>query len=87
MSAIKNHSLSDLDFVTNNILSHYDIEVKKVEIIKIKNSDKERAIYRVSTPHLDYCLKKVYYSTHDLEFVVYLMQYLKTKGLHVPEII
>ncbi|MBB6217904.1 CotS family spore coat protein [Anaerosolibacter carboniphilus] len=87
MSAITKFDLSNLEFITNHILSHYDLEVKSVEIIKIKNSEKERAIYRVTTPHLDYCLKKVYYSVHDLEFVLYLMQYLKSKGLHVPEIV
>lgn len=87
MSAVTKLNLSDLDFITNHILTHYDLEVKNVEIIKIKDSDKERAIYKVKTPHLNYCLKKVYYSVHDLEFVLYLMGYLKNNGLHVPEIV
>lgn len=87
MSVASKIDLTDLNFIKEHILSHYDLEINHIEIIKIKKSDKERAIYKVTTPHFDYCLKKVYYSVYDLEFVLYLMEYLKNKHMNVPEII
>ncbi|MFZ5965897.1 MAG: CotS family spore coat protein [Bacillota bacterium] len=80
-------NLKDVDMVKINVLGQYDIVPSDIELIKFKDTQKQRAIYKVQSPTLQYCLKKVYYSKADLEFIIYAMKYLESKGLHVPSII
>ncbi|GFR34496.1 hypothetical protein [Thermobrachium celere] len=41
-----------------NVLNYYPYEITKIENIKIKDSDKPRAVYKVYTNNGIKCLKK-----------------------------
>ncbi|MGL4760267.1 MAG: CotS family spore coat protein [Sarcina sp.] len=72
-----------IDFV----LPKYQIKNATVEQIKIKNTDKHRAVYKVSTPTNTYCLKKVYFDEGRLLFMYSAMQWLYKNGFNVPALI
>lgn len=73
--------------INKNILPYYGLEHGEVCSIKFKNSDKQRAVYRVSYCDKDYCLKKVYYNSKELLFTYSAIEWLYRSGIKVPRIL
>jgi len=55
--------------------------------IKFKDTDKQRAVYKVEYLDQCYCLKKVYYPVKDLLFVYSAIEWLYRNNIHVPRIL
>ena len=71
----------------NNVLSQYKIKVNAIENIKFKNTDKQRAVYKVYTNKGIKCLKKVYYDKHTLLFIYSTIEWLNMKNIKCPRLI
>lgn len=82
-SNIQKFNLSQ-DEIINNILPQFNCKNASIEQIKIKNTDKQRAVYKVTA--LDnsvYCLKKVYYNETTLLFIYSVVEWLYRNEIKV----
>jgi CotS family spore coat protein len=73
-----------IDEIKNSVLSHYNFQVHDVESIKFKDTDKQRAVYKVSTNRGIKCLKKVYHDEPTLLFIYSMVEWLNAKGVLCP---
>ena len=73
--------------VKKYVLPHYGLEDGDIVQIKFKDSDKQRAVYKVDYLNKSYCLKKVYFTEGDLLFVYSAIEWLYRSGLNVPRIL
>ncbi|MDP4176721.1 MAG: CotS family spore coat protein [Bacillota bacterium] len=73
--------------VKKNVLPIYNLENAKITKIKFKDSDKQRAVYKVDYINTSYCLKKVYFSINDLLFVYSAIEWFFRNGINVPRIL
>lgn len=71
----------------DKVLSHYNYNVISIENIKFKDTDKQRAVYKVITNHGAKCLKKVYYDEPSLLFVYSVIEWLSARGILSPRLI
>ncbi|MGL4656266.1 MAG: CotS family spore coat protein [Sarcina sp.] len=70
--------------VTQHVLPEYNLKNAQVEQIKIKETDKHRAVYKISTTTKTYCLKKIYFDEKHLLFMYSAMQWLHKNNFNVP---
>ncbi|MCM0648814.1 CotS family spore coat protein [Clostridium swellfunianum] len=82
-----NLNLLSEENVKNNVLPYYGLESSEITQIKFKDTDKQRAVYKVSSPDKSYCLKKIYFSLEDLLFVYSAVEWLYRNGIKVPRIL
>lgn len=75
------------DIIANNILPFYNLQNASIEEIKFKNTEKQRAVYKVTNGNNIFCLKKVYYNEADLLFVYSAMEWLYRNGIFVPRLL
>jgi CotS family spore coat protein len=75
-----------IDEINSNVLSHYNFEVYEIENIKFKDTDKQRAVYKVNTSKGLKCLKKVYYNEPTLLFIYSIIEWLNVKGVLCPRL-
>ncbi|MGH4139342.1 CotS family spore coat protein [Clostridium sp.] len=90
ISTAKNLNNIDLlseENVKKYILPQYNLANADISQIKFKDTDKQRAVYKVSYFNKSYCLKKVYYSVKDLLFVYSAIEWLYRNNIHVPRIL
>jgi CotS family spore coat protein len=73
--------------VKKYVLPYYDLHNAKISQVKFKNTDKQRAVYKVSHKGIDYCLKKVYFPVGELLFVYSAVEWLYRYGIKVPRIL
>ncbi|MFU0825398.1 CotS family spore coat protein [Clostridium sp.] len=71
----------------NFVLPYYNLENAEVTSIKFKDTDKQRAVYRVTDSGKDYCLKKVYFDKGELLFVYSAIEWIYRNGIKVPKIL
>ncbi|WP_373898890.1 CotS family spore coat protein [Haloimpatiens sp. FM7315] len=69
------------------VLSKYNLQDSNIEQVKIKNTEKQRAVYKVSLNGCNYCLKKVYYDVEDLLFVYSAIEWFYRYDIKVPRIL
>ena len=69
------------------ILPHYELESAHIAMVKFKDTDKQRAVYKVDSQNKAYCLKKVYYDESNLLYVYSAMEWLYRNGLNVPKLL
>lgn len=69
------------------ILNEYNLQNAHISEIKFKNTDKQRAVYKVENNNKAYCLKKVYYSKEELLFVYSSIEWLYRFDINVPRIL
>ncbi|MCY6959689.1 CotS family spore coat protein [Clostridium brassicae] len=88
-NAAKSYNLNLLseENVKKCVLPHYNLEGAKIEPIKFKDTDKQRAVYRIEHSNKEYCLKKVYFGKEDLLFVYSAIEWLYRHSLNVPRIL
>ncbi|NEZ45720.1 CotS family spore coat protein [Clostridium niameyense] len=82
-----NISLLSEENVKKYILPEYNLEDSTISQIKFKNTDKQRAVYKVSHNDKNYCLKKVYFKEDELLFVYSSMEWLYRHNINVPRIL
>ncbi|MGL5634596.1 MAG: CotS family spore coat protein [Sarcina sp.] len=73
-----------LKIVKNHVLPEYNIVNPTITQIKIKNTDKHRAVYKIHSNNFTYCLKKIYFNEQRLLFMYSSMQWLHQYGFNVP---
>lgn len=73
--------------IKSNVLNHYNIETFNIENIKFKDTDKQRAVYKVYTNKGIKCLKKVYYDKKTLLFLYSVIEWLNARGILCPRLI
>ena len=69
---------------TQYILPEYNLTNAEVEQIKIKETDKHRAVYKITKNSKTYCLKKIYFDEKHLLFMYSAMQWLYKNNFNVP---
>ncbi|MBW9144274.1 CotS family spore coat protein [Clostridium sp. CM027] len=82
-----NINLLSAENVKRHILPQYNLTNADITQIKFKDTDKQRAVYKVQDFGKCYCLKKVYYSINDLLFVYSAIEWLYRNNIHVPRIL
>jgi CotS family spore coat protein len=82
----KDNLLSEFE-LKKYILKEYILEDASIYQIKFKDTDKQRAVYKIEYDDKYYCLKKVYYSKDELRFVYSSIEWLYRFNLNVPRIL
>lgn len=73
--------------VKKYVLPKYNLQQAQVTRVKFKDTDKQRAVYKVEYLGKNYCLKKVYFSTGELLFVYSAIEWLYRHNINVPRIL
>lgn len=81
------NELLPIDEIKENILSHYNLDEATIVKIKFKDTEKQRAVYRIDSKYNSYCLKKVYYDEENLLFVYSAMEWSFKNGINVPRLL
>lgn len=76
-----------LEEIRENILSKYPYKISDIIPVKFKDTDKQRAVYRVESDRGTKCLKKVYYDENNLLFVYSAIEWLYRHGIDVPHLL
>ncbi|NMM61929.1 CotS family spore coat protein [Clostridium sp. P21] len=82
-----NINLLSEETVQKYVLPQYNLHQAQVERVKFKNTDKQRAVYKVNYLDKYYCLKKVYFSKEDLLFVYSAVEWFFRNNISVPRIL
>ena len=69
------------------ILPLFSLENADISMVKFKDTDKQRAVFKIQTANNCYCLKKVYYTEENLLFVYSAMEWLYKNNLNVPKLL
>lgn len=75
------------EIIKQTVLPMYNLYDAKISLIKFKDTEKQRAVYRVDYKDKSYCLKKVYYSTKDLLYVYSASEWLYRNNIRVPKLL
>lgn len=75
------------DKIKEFVLSKYNLQNSQIEQIKFKNTEKQRAVYSITSPSQKYCLKKVYYKKEDLLFVYSATEWLYRYNINVTRVL
>ncbi|WP_040211391.1 CotS family spore coat protein [Clostridium polynesiense] len=73
--------------VKAQVLPYYGLEKGCITQIKFKDTDKQRAVYRIDFKDKSYCLKKVYYEIPDLLFVYSALEWFYRYNINVPRLL
>ena len=82
-----NYNLLSEDNVKKYVLPHYGLQYGEISQIKFKDTDKQRAVYRVDTDDKSYCLKKVYFQKPELLFVYSAIEWFYRNSINVPRLL
>lgn len=75
------------DNISKFILPNFNIFDAEVSLIKFKDTDKQRAIYKIKFNNKFYCLKKIYFSKEELLYVYSAIEWLHIYKINVPNLI
>lgn len=75
------------DNIRKYVLGHYALQNAQIEQIKFKDTNKQRAVFKITTANASYCLKKVYFSKDILFFVYSAIEWFYRHNINVPKII
>ncbi|NLL31061.1 MAG: CotS family spore coat protein [Clostridiales bacterium] len=81
------NGLLPLDEIKENIFPIYDLVNASLTNIKFKDTEKQRAVYRVDLEDKSYCLKKVYYDEENLLYVYSALEWCFRNGINVPKLL
>lgn len=84
---VYNLNLLSEENIKKYVLPYYNLETSEVTSIKFKDTDKQRAVYKLTTPNKEYCLKKVYFDKGELLFVYSAIEWLYRNNINVPRIL
>ena len=77
----------DIDNIKTNILPKFFLKDSDIIMVKFKDTDKQRAVFKVTSNNQSYCLKKVYYDEKNLLFVYSAMEWLYRNNIKVPKLL
>lgn len=77
----------DIDNIKAKILPNFFLKDSDVIMVKFKDTDKQRAVFKVTSNNQSYCLKKVYYDEKNLLFVYSAMEWLYRNNVKVPKLL
>lgn len=83
---LKKFNLSP-ELIRKKVLPYYNLQNSQISLIKFKDSDKQRAVYKVNYINKNYCLKKVYYNLSDLLYVYSSIEWLYRNNIKVPKLL
>ena len=75
------------EIIKQKVLPYYNLQNSQISIIKFKDTDKQRAVYRINFKEKNYCLKKVYYDMNDLLYVYSAIEWLYRNNIRVPKLL
>lgn len=81
------NSIFSKENISKNILPFYNLNNATITLVKFKDTDKQRAVYKVDHNNKSYCLKKIYFSKEDLLYVYSAVEWLHRNGINVPNFI
>ena len=80
-----------LNTVESTVLPIYNLENYSIENIKFKNTDKNRAVFKlidnIDNPQKIFCLKKVYYDEETLLFIYSVMEWFSRNEINLPKML
>lgn len=82
-----NNPIFSVENISTNILPSYTLSGATVSMVKFKDTDKQRAVYRIDCDNKSYCLKKIYFSEADLLYVYSSLEWLSRHDLNVPKLL
>ena len=82
---IKN-PIFDKKNISKYILPQYNLFDCDISLIKFKNTNKQRIIYKISKKNINYCLKKVYYDESNLLYIYSALEWLYRSNISVPRL-
>ena len=74
------NKLTDIDNIKKYILPKFFLNDATITMVKFKDTEKQRAVFKVISNNKTYCLKKVYYNEENLLFVP------STQGVNINNI-
>lgn len=77
----------DIDNIKKYILPKFLLQDATITMIKFKDTEKQRAVFKVTSNNKNYCLKKVYYDEKNLLFVYSAMEWLYRNNILVPKLL
>lgn len=87
----KNNCISSdilsIDNIKNHVLTLYSLEHGDITMVKFKDTEKQRAVFKIDYKNSSYCLKKVYYDDENLLYVYSAMEWLFRNGVNVPRLL
>ena len=75
------------DNISKNVLPYFNIYDAEISLVKFKNTEKQRAVYKVIFNNKSYCLKKIYFSEEELLYVYSALEWLHIYNINVPNLI
>lgn len=82
-----NYDLFLEDNIKKLILPYYNLQNSSVTQIKFKDTEKQRAVYKIESPKGTFCLKKVYFNAKELLFVYSAIEWLYRNNINVPRLL
>lgn len=82
-----NINLLSEENIKKYVLPKYGLENAEIVQIKFKDTDKQRAVYKITIEEKYYCLKKVYFPMEELLFVYSAVEWLYRNDIKVPRIL
>lgn len=80
-------SIFSIDNIIANILPYYNLQDAQVSMVKFKDTDKQRAVYKIDLNNESFCLKKVYFPEDELLYVYSALEWLHRNGINVPNLL
>ena len=77
----------DIDNIKKYILPKFLLQNATITMVKFKDTEKQRAVFKVTFNNKNYCLKKVYYDEENLLFVYSAMEWLYRNNVMVPKLL
>ena len=84
---IKSISTNFIKIIENKILPLYNLNDSTIEQIKIKTTDKDRAVFKITCNNKCYCLKKVYCNENGLLFIYSVLEWFYRNNINVPKLL
>ena len=81
------NKLIDIDNIKKYILPKFFLKDANITMVKFKDTEKQRAVFKVTSNNKNYCLKKVYYDEENLLFVYSAMEWLYRNNVMVPKLL
>lgn len=83
-----NSNLLSPSNIKKNVLPYYNLSNNcSIYQVKFKDTDKQRAVYKIESSSHEYCLKKVYYDVDELLFIYSAIEWLYRNNINVPRIL
>ncbi|WP_297634681.1 CotS family spore coat protein [uncultured Clostridium sp.] len=83
----KTPSIFAEETIRQKVLSYYGLEHATIKVIKAKDTDKQRVVYKITYKNRSYCLKKVYFNEENLLFVYSALEWLFKNNINTPKLL